>query len=129
MLRVSGGQEVDRDKNPMFQICGNFDHIVNTILGPADQSDAGGVERCYTGFTHLNLKASRRLYQRTQVILQNIDFSSVHVRQELLQMFRIDIFKINYWVFVRSRIKQCSEVWTANTQNQFVSLKDLSPTG
>ena len=44
-------------------------------------------------------------------------------------MFRIDILKIHYWVFVRAGIKQRPEVWTANTQNQFVSLKDLSATG
>ena len=44
-------------------------------------------------------------------------------------MFRIDIFKIHYRVLVRTRIKQCPKVRAANTQNQFVSLKDLSPTG
>ena len=44
-------------------------------------------------------------------------------------MFGIDILKIHYWVFVRSGVKQCPEVWTANTQNQFVSLEDLSPAG
>ena len=34
LLVISAGQATDRDKNLMFQICGNFDHIVNTMKLP-----------------------------------------------------------------------------------------------
>ena len=82
-----------------------------------------------TGFTHLYLKASRRLYQGPQVILQNIDFPSVHVGEQLLEVFGVDILEIHDGMLVWPRVEQGSEVGTAHREDQLVGLEHLAATG
>ena len=61
--------------------------------------------------------------------MQDIYLPSVHVRQQLLQMFGINIFQINYGMFVWSGVEESPEIRTADRQDQLVSLKNLSPAG
>lgn len=83
----------------------------------------------HTGFTHLYLKASRRLYQGPQVILQNIDLPPVHVGEKLLEVFGVDILQIHDGMLVWPRVEQSSEVWAAHGQDQLVGLEHLAPAG
>ena len=98
-----------------------------SIRGPC--GGRSGVTHHVTGFTHLYLKASRRLYQGPQVILQHIDFPPVHVGEKLLEVFGVDILQIHDGMLVWPRVEQSSEVGAAHGQDQLVGLKYLTPAG
>ena len=61
--------------------------------------------------------------------MQNVNLAPVHVGEQLLQVFWIDILEVDNWVFVWPRVEEGSEVGTADGENQLVRLKDLPPAG
>ena len=76
-----------------------------------------------------NLQTASRFNERSQVFLQDVDFSVVHVLKQHFKMARVHVLQEDDRMLVRPSSQNLPEEGRADAEHQLVSLEDLVSAG